>query len=452
MKFNGKIKRKKHLSASQSIILGFALLILAGTFILMLPVSSASHSFTPFYDALFTATSAACVTGLVVHDTATYWSVFGQAVILVLIQIGGMGVITVAVFLMRISGKKIGILQRATMQEAIAAPQIGGMVELTGFIIKTSLVIETAGAALLMPVFIKNFGVGKGIWYSVFHSVSAFCNAGFDLMGIRQQFSSLTSFCNNYYVSIVIALLIIIGGIGFLTWDDIRKNGLHVKRYKMQSKVVFAVTAVLLVLPFIYFLFVEFSKGAFADMSVLEKINAAAFQAVTPRTAGFNSVDLNMFTESGKFLMIILMLIGGSSGSTAGGMKVTTVGVLYAATASVFKKKTNLQLFKRRIGNETVKVALSILIMYISLFTFGGVFISLIENLPLVTCLFESASAVGTVGLTLGITTSLSKISGTILICLMFLGRVGGLTLIYAALLKKNTSDAVYPVEKIMIG
>ncbi len=452
MKSNGKIKRKKHLSASQSIILGFALLILAGTFILMLPVSSASHSFTPFYDALFTATSAACVTGLIVHDTATYWSVFGQAVILVLIQIGGMGVITVAVFLMRISGKKIGILQRATMQEAIAAPQIGGMVELTGFIIKTSLIVETAGAVLLMPVFIKNFGVGKGIWYSVFHSVSAFCNAGFDLMGIRQQFSSLTSFCNNYYVSAVIALLIIIGGIGFLTWDDIRKNGLHVKRYKMQSKVVFAVTAVLLVLPFIYFLFVEFSKGTFADMSVLEKINAAAFQAVTPRTAGFNSVDLNMFTESGKFLMIILMLIGGSSGSTAGGMKVTTVGVLYAATASVFKKKTNLQLFKRRIGNETVKVALSILVMYISLFTFGGVFISLVENLPLVTCLFESASAVGTVGLTLGITTSLSKISGAILICLMFLGRVGGLTLIYAALLKTNTSDAVYPVEKIMIG
>ena len=164
MKFNGKIKRKKHLSASQSIILGFALLILAGTFILMLPVSSASHSFTPFYDALFTATSAACVTGLVVHDTATYWSVFGQAVILVLIQIGGMGVITFAVFLMRISGKKIGILQRATMQEAITAPQIGGMVELTGFIIKTSLVVETAGAVLLMPVFIKNFGVGKGIW------------------------------------------------------------------------------------------------------------------------------------------------------------------------------------------------------------------------------------------------------------------------------------------------
>ena len=223
-------KKQKSMSSFQVIILSFFCLILVGTLLLMLPISSRERCFTSFADAMFTAVSATCVTGLIVKDTATYWSLFGQAVILTLIQIGGMGVITIGLAIMRVSGKKIGLSQRSIMQESISAPQVGGIVRLTGFILKTSAIIELTGAALLAPVFCKDFGIAKGLWYALWHSVSAFCNAGFDLMGVREPFSSLTTYNSSIYVNIVIMLLIIIGGIGFLVWHDIGEHKVQIKK------------------------------------------------------------------------------------------------------------------------------------------------------------------------------------------------------------------------------
>ena len=440
------------MTSFQVITIGFLSVIFVGSILLMLPVSSKTGHFTPFLEALFTATSATCVTGLVVHDTATYWSGFGQLIILLLIQTGGMGVVTVAVSLATISGKKIGLMQRSTMQEAIAAPSVGGIVKLTGFILKSTMLIELTGAILMLPVFWKDCDGLSGIWYAVFHSISAFCNAGFDLMGNRAQYSSLTGYAANGWINMVIMSLIVIGGIGFLTWDDVRYKGIHIRKYRMQSKVILLMTALLILLPFLYFYFGEFSQKVWDDMSTGEKIWGALFQTVTPRTAGFNTVDLTKFTESGKMVMILLMLTGGAPGSTAGGMKITTAAVLFMTLFSVFRKKEDTECFGRRIEEGTVKYASAVLLMYLALSLTGGIIISSMEKLPILTCLFETASAIGTVGLTLGITPQLGMVSRMILILLMFMGRVGGLTLVFAALSNKQRNVSILPKERITVG
>lgn len=440
------------MTSFQVITIGFLSVIFVGSILLMLPVSSKTGHFTPFLEALFTATSATCVTGLVVHDTATYWSGFGQLIILLLIQTGGMGVVTVAVSLATISGKKIGLMQRSTMQEAIAAPSVGGIVKLTGFILKSTMLIELTGAILMLPVFWKDCDGLSGIWYAVFHSISAFCNAGFDLMGNRAQYSSLTGYAANGWINMVIMSLIVIGGIGFLTWDDVRYKGIHIRKYRMQSKVILLMTALLILLPFLYFYFGEFSQKVWDDMSTGEKIWGALFQTVTPRTAGFNTVDLTKFTESGKMVMILLMLTGGAPGSTAGGMKITTAAVLFMTLFSVFRKKEDTECFGRRIEEGTVKYASAVLLMYLALSLTGGIIISSMEKLPILTCLFETASAIGTVGLTLGITPQLGMVSRMLLILLMFMGRVGGLTLVFAALSNKQRNVSRLPKERITVG
>lgn len=437
----------KHVTSFQIIILGFLSLIVLGSLLLMLPFATRDGEGAAFADAIFTATSATCVTGLVVRDTATYWSVFGQGVIIILIQIGGMGIVTAAVAFVSVSGRKIGLMQRSTMQEAVSAHHLGGIVRLTKFILKTMVFIEILGAVLLSPYFIKDFGVMKGIWYSVFHSISAFCNAGFDLMGAKEQFSSLTSYSSRPFLNITVMALIIIGGIGFLTWEDIKKNGFRFRKYRMQSKVILTVSAILIIFPALYFFFFEYSA-----LPIKERVLTSLFQSVTTRTAGFNTTDLSAFSETGQMLTILLMLTGGSPGSTAGGMKTTTVAVLFAAAFSVFGRKENAQVFKRRISDNTVKNAATIFLMYIVLFVGGGMIISRIENIPLLTCLFETASAIGTVGLTLGITTQIGIISRFIIILLMFFGRVGGLTLVFAATKALITNENKYPQEKITVG
>lgn len=444
---NATQKNHRHFTSFQVIILGFFSVILLGSLLLMLPISTRDGHGASFADGLFTATSAVCVTGLIVRDTATYWSEFGQAVILTLIQIGGMGVVTISVAIAVASGRKIGLMQRSTMQEAISAHQVGGIVRLTKFILKTSISIELLGALLLAPVFCKDFGIFKGLWYSVFHSISAFCNAGFDLIGIREPFSSLTSYASNPIVNFTIMALIITGGLGFVTWADIRKNKFHFRKYNMQSKVILTVTAGLLIFPAIYFFFCEFS-----NFPIGERILSSLFQSVTPRTAGFNTVDLTLLTETGLMIMIILMLIGGSPGSTAGGMKTTTVAVLFSSALAVFRKQDSAHFFSRRIPDNAVKNAATILMMYLTLFLGGGMVISYIEKVPLMSALFETSSAIGTVGLSLGLTPSLGMVSKAILILLMFFGRVGGLTLIFAALSERNTFGSRYPQEKITVG
>ncbi len=439
---HGKIR----LTTSQCIILGFFGMILLGTFLLMLPFSSRAGAVTPFGDALFTATSAVCVTGLVVYDTAAYWSVFGQTVIIILIQIGGMGVITVAASFALISGRRISLMQRSTMQEAISAPKVGGIVRLTSFIIRISLLIELLGAVAMAPVFFRDFGP-KGLWMALFHSISAFCNAGFDLMGTSAPFSSLTGYAADPVINVIVMLLIVIGGIGFLTWDDIRAHKLHIHQYRMQSKVILCTTAVLLLFPALYFFFFEFSA-----LAPEERILASLFQSVTTRTAGFNTADLTALSEPGRYIMIALMLIGGSPGSTAGGMKTTTIAVLFASAISTFFRKEYAHFFGRRIDDGVIKNAATVLLMYLSLFFFGGLAISIIEGAPMLDCLFETASAVGTVGLTLGLTSQLGLVSRGILIVLMFFGRVGGLTLIFAALSGTAKNVSKYPQEKITVG
>lgn len=444
--------KRKRLSSSQIIMLGFMGVIALGTVLLMLPPARAGAGSASFLDALFTATSATCVTGLITQDTATYWSAFGQTVILGLIQTGGLGVVTVAVFITKLSGRKIGLMQRSTMQEAIAAPQMGGIIRMTGFILKMVVVIEGIGALALLPVMIPEFGIGRGIWYAVFHSISSFCNAGFDLMGIKEPYSSLTSYTGSALINGIVMLLIVVGGIGFLTWDDVKRNRLHLRRYRMQSKVVLTVTAILIVLPALYFYVQEFSMPAWADMTTGEKVFASFFQSITTRTAGYNTVDLTKLTQSGQMIMILLMLVGGSPGSTAGGMKVTTFAVLFATAIAVFRRKPNAHIFGRRIPNDTAHYAATVLILYLSLFLAGGIFIGCAENMPIVPALFEAASAIATVGVTLGITPDLCVASKIVLIILMFLGRVGGMTIVYAALSTKHPYVSEFPQEKIMVG
>ena len=442
-----KSKEHRHITSFQVIFLGFFLVILLGGLILTLPWATQTGTSTPFLEALFTSTSAVCVTGLVVHDTATYWSTFGQVIIMILIQIGGMGIVTIAVALAVISGKKIGLRQRSTMQEAIAAPQVGGIVRMTGFILRTTFLIELLGAVSLSTVFIPQFGFLRGVWYSLFHAVSAFCNAGFDLMGINEQYSSLTAYVSNPIVNLTIMSLIVIGGIGFATWDDIKERGRHIHKYRMQSKVILCVTAFLILSAAVYFFFCEFS-----GMPLKERILASFFQSVTPRTAGFNTIDYTTVSEVGIMVTIILMVTGGSPGSTAGGMKTTTVAVLFSTAICVFRKKESANLFGRRLPDSAVKNAATVLMMYVVLFVSGGMVISYIEDVPLLSALFETASAIGTVGLSLGLTTTLGTASRIILICLMFFGRVGGLTIIFAALSERRAPVSKFPEGKITIG
>lgn len=441
------IHKKNRFTSFQIIILGFIAVILIGALLLMLPVSSKAGIITPFNEALFTSTSAVCVTGLVVQDTATYWSWFGQGIILVLIQIGGLGVITIAVSFALLSGRKISLMQRSVMQESISAPKVGGIVRLTGFVLKGTFLVEFTAAFIMMPVFVKDFGA-KGIWMAIFHSISAFCNAGFDLMGTENvKYASLTSYISHPLINITIMLLIIIGGIGFLTWEDILKNKYRIKSYRMQTKVILTTSLLLILFPAFFFFFRDF-----ADMPMKERIFSSLFQAVTPRTAGFNTVDLTTMTEDGLGIVIALMLVGGSPGSTAGGMKTTTLAVLIANTLACFRRKEDAQMFGRRIENSTVKNAATIFMMYIVFFFGGAIVISAVEDLSFSTCLFETASAIGTVGLTLGITPGLGVISQIILMILMFLGRVGGLTLIYAALSGSGKKISKLPQEKMTVG
>lgn len=438
---------RRRLSSFQIIILGFAGLILLGALLLMLPAASADRTVTPFNETLFTSTSAVCVTGLIVQDTGSHWSVFGQAVILLLIQIGGLGVVTVAAAFALLSGKRISLRQRSTMQDAISAPGVGGIVRLTGFILRGTLLIELLGALAMMPVFCRDFGL-KGIWLAVFHSISAFCNAGFDILGQPNALCpSLTAYSADPGICITIMLLIILGGLGFLTWEDICTHTWHLRRYRMQSKVILTVTAFLIVVPAVFFCFADFSGYPLGERLLL-----SFFQSVTPRTAGFNTAELGSMNSSSQALMVILMLIGGAPGSTAGGMKVTTLVVLFANAIAVFRRREDAQLFGRRIETDTVRSAATIFIMYLSLFLLGGIVISTAEGLPLSSCLYDSASAIGTVGLTLGITPQLGLLSQLILIAEMFLGRVGGLTFIYAALAGMGRTPAKLPMEKINVG
>ena len=435
------------LGYTRFIALSFIPVILLGTFLLCLPISSKTGEWTNFIDSLFTSVSATCVTGLVVFDTFTHWTVFGQIVILAMIQIGGLGLMTIITMISIFLRKKINMRERKMMMQSSGNTQIDGTLKLVKKIVGGTFIFEGIGAVLLAFRFCPQMGMLKGIYYSCFHAISAFCNAGFDLLGVRTPFSSLTNYAANPVINFTIMFLIVVGGIGFLTWDDIRANRLHLRKYRMQSKVILCTTAVLLIVPAMYFYFFEF-----ADFTRKERLLSSLFQAVTPRTAGFNTVELTDLSEAGQFITIALMLIGGSPGSTAGGLKTTTIAVLLTTAISTFRRRENANLFGRRIDDDVVKNAATISLMYITLCCTGGLIISVSEGLPMLTCLFETASAVGTVGLSLGITPELNLLSRSVLILLMFFGRVGGLTLIFAALSSAQKKVSKLPKEKITVG
>ena len=444
---NGKGNRHYRLTGSQTILLGFLTMILAGTLLLMLPISTKTGEWTGFSNAFFTATSASCVTGLVVYDTASHWSIFGQIVILTMIQIGGMGVVTMTTLLSRLIGKKLSLQARTTLQEAVSAPNLGEILKYTRFICIGTVIFEAAGAVIMSPVFISEYGIFKGIWISIFTSISAFCNAGFDLNGAHGEFSSMVPYANNPLIVITLVFLILTGGLGFLTWLDIRKHGLKFSRYSTQSKIIIVMEIFLICVPLIYMFF-----GEYEDLPFGERFLAALFQAVTPRTAGFNTTDYSYFSGTGILLTVILMLIGGAPGSTAGGMKITTVAVLFFTMVSVFKHEKSPAVFKRRIKPEAIYGAVAVFMLDIMIALIGAMLISKIEHVAFLKTLFESASAVGTVGLSMGLTPTLSTVSKFILIFSMYMGRVGGLTLVFAAISRKSTGNRQYPADNIAVG
>ena len=437
----------RKMSSFQIIICGFLAVILVGTMILMLPISTVGRQWASFETALFTSVSAVCVTGLVVQDTASFWSAFGQFIIMLLIQIGGLGIISVTAFLVTVSGRKISLLQRSLLMESISADQVGGIVKMTSFIFRLAFTVELIGAILMMPTFCINFGL-SGIWMAVFHSVSAFCNAGFDVMGRHTgTFSSLTYFSNSLGVVLPICALIVIGGIGFLTWGDVAFHGIHFKRYRMQSKVIIVTTACLILFPTLFFF-----MNDFAAYPLKQRLCLSLFQAVTPRTAGFNTADMAAVTGVGRVMIIVLMLIGGSPGSTAGGIKTTTAAVLLANVISTVRRRRSTQLFGRRIDDETVRQSATLLMIYPLFVLSAAQVISFIEDIPIGPCIFETASAIGTVGLSLGITPSLGTVSHLLLIMLMFFGRVGALTIMFAATSRDGLEVAQFPFAKIHVG
>ena len=443
-----KLRYRKQWSSFEIIILGFAGVILAGALLLMLPVASREGNVTPFTETLFTATSAACVTGLAVRDTGSYWSVFGQSVILLLIQIGGLGVVTIAVSIAMLSGRKISLMQRSTMQDAISAPKVGGIVRLTRFILKGTFGIELLGALFLLPVFLRDYG-GKGIWMALFHSVSAFCNAGFDLLGKTDHlYPSLTSYVGNPLVNLTIMGLIVIGGIGFLTWDDIYTKKYHFRQYCMQSKVILLTSLFLIFVPAAFFFFRDF-----AGMPVKERTLCALFQSVTTRTAGFDALIQNNLTDLSKAWGTVLMMIGGASGSTAGGVKLGTAVLVIMTLISVLRGKSDVVIHGRRVAHTTILHAMALLVLWLMLVVGGSVLISYIDNQDLINSIYEAASAYSTVGLSVGVSGSASTFTKILLIVYMFFGRVGIMTISVVFMTRiRKTNDIRYPECSFIVG
>ncbi len=443
--------RKNKLSNVQIIAIGFFLIAITGTLLLMLPISSADGSSTPFLTSLFTSVSASCVTGLVLVDTATHWSLFGQLVILALIQTGGLGFMSVATFFLSFSKKNIDIRKRSIMAESINTVHIAGLKKITRKIFMGTFLFEGIGAVLLAFRFVPEFGFLKGVYYGIFHSVSAFCNAGFDLMGVKGAFSSFSAYSDDMLVNIVLMLLITVGGIGFLVWDDILVNRFRFRKYSLHTKLVLVTSAILTFGGALVFFICE-RNNLMAEMGIREKILTSLFSSVTCRTAGFNTVDFALITRSSVLLLCFLMFVGGSSGSTAGGVKTTSVAVIFAYLVSVLRGIARPRVFGRTFEDDVHKKAVTVCVFNLSLISVCVFMISLTNDFPLSDVLFEVFSAMGTAGMTTGITRCLNDFSHIILICLMFLGRVGSISFALAFLEKRSQPPVIYPSEAITVG
>ena len=442
-----KMKR----SSTRVIALGFALIILAGAFLLSLPIATRTGSPNAMA-ALFTATSATCVTGLAVADTYQNWTLFGQLVILCMIQVGGLGFMTIGVYISVLLKRRIGLQERETLHESVNTLEIAGVVRLVKSIVKGALCIELLGAALLSIRFIPKFGLAKGIYFSIFLSISAFCNAGFDLMGIDEAYSSFTAFEGGILVNLVICSLILVGGIGFIVWDDIARNKWHFKRYLLHTKLALSMTLALTVGGSLLFLVFE-NNTVFADMSVTERLTGALFASVTPRTAGFNTVDTAAMSNAGKLLTMLYMFIGGSPGSTAGGVKTTTIVVLLFYAIAMVLNRQDINVFGRRLTDDVVKKANAVVAINFSLAAAAAVIIMAMQpQLGFADVIFEVLSAIGTTGMTMGITRDLNTVSRLIIIFLMYCGRLGSLSFALVFARKSAVNSLRLPQERIIVG
>lgn len=444
-------KLRSKLTGTQWIAVGFLTIILCGTFLLMLPVSSREPGGTDFLSSLFTATSATCVTGLVVVDTYQHWSLFGQLVILCMIQVGGLGFVTFGMTIMLMMGRKIGLADRGLLKDSVNTLEIGGIVRLTKLIVKGTLLVESAGALLYMFRFIPELGAPEGIYYSIFHSISAFCNAGFDLMGRYEAYSSLTRYADDWLVSLTSVALILIGGIGFVVWRDLCRNRLHFQKYSLHTKMVLTALAVLVVVPVLLFWILE-RDGVLSGLSGPDQLLGALFAAVTPRTAGFNTTDVAGLTDAGKLLTLTLMLIGGNPGSTAGGVKTTTVMVLLLYIVSMIRHTDGVNVYGRRLEDRLIEKAAVVFSLTLSLALTASFIICAVDGLPLTDVLLETFSAVDTVGMSTGITRELGTISRLVIILLMYCGRIGSLSFALAFTDKRSKSKLRQPMERINIG
>lgn len=446
-------KRKNIYTPVQILSMGFAIVIFSGAMLLSLPISSQSGEFTPFIDCIFTSTSAVCVTGLVTVDTGTYWTYFGKTVIITLIQIGGLGFMSVATLVFLILGKRITLKERLVIQESMNVNSLQGVVKMIKYVLIFTFSVESIGAVLFSTQFIPRFGIAKGLYYSCFHAISAFCNAGFDLMG---GFTSVTAYANNSVIILTISALIAVGGLGFFVWVEIY-NCWGVKRLTLHSRVVIYTTLVLIfggaILMFIFEMNNPYTMGG---MSFKGKILSSIFASVSPRTAGFNSIPLDKMTTAGIFLTIILMFIGGSPGSTAGGLKTTTAVLLLMTVVSVVRGREETEIFQKRIDKELVYKAFAIAVISMALVIIVTMILSITEkpDIPFEYFLYEATSAFATVGLTLGLTTKLSFVGKIVISLTMYAGRVGLLTIILALTKNKNSKSGTirYPEDKILIG
>lgn len=445
-----------HIAPPKLLVLSFAILILFGTILLTMPFSSRSGQWTPFINALFTSTSASCITGLVVYDTFTYWSPVGQIIILLLIQIGALGIITLTTFFTILLRKKIGLRGMLLAQESLNSFSFAEALRLIKRIVTVTLLVELTGAILLSLSFVPKYGL-IGIYMGIFNSVSGFCNAGFDITSavMDGQYLSITPFNNDPVVIYTLSALIITGGLGFSVWRDLyeyRKN----KQLIFHTKLVLVITISLLISGTLFFYLNEINNPkTLGPMNFFEKINASFFQSVTSRTAGFNSINLSDMKEISKVFTVILMFIGAAPGSTGGGIKVTTIGVLIMAVLSQVRGAGDIVFFKRKIHQNTVNKALSITgLSAILIMIITCIIVTIQPDFKVLDILFETTSAFGTVGLSLGATNILNPISKFFIILTMFLGRVGPLSFAVALTLKssKGTSDMVYPEAKILVG
>lgn len=442
--------KKKKLNEVQILAVGFVILIFIGATILTFPISSASGERTNFLDSLFTATSASCVTGLVTLDTGTHWSVFGQTIIMILIEIGGLGFMSFATFLAILLGKKITLKNRLIMQEAMNTFDIQGLVRMVKYVLMFTFTIQFFGALLLSSQLIPEFGIVKGLYFSVFHSISMFCNAGFDLFG---NFNSLTAYYNNTVILLTISSLIVIGGLGFTVWLEIY-NYKGSKRLSTHTKVVLLITTILIIGGAVAIFFLEYTNPeTLAPMNFKDKVVNSIFASVTPRTAGANSISTSGMTTAGIFLTIILMFIGGSPGSTAGGLKTTTFGIILFTVISVVRGREDTEVFGKRFSKGLVYKAFSLLVIGMTLVIVVTMILTITEpGESFVSLLYEATSAFGTVGLTTGVTQRLSGIGKFIIIVMMYLGRVGPLTVTLALISKQRKSKYKYPEGKVLIG